>query len=115
MAGARVVFNHFARIARQTHESVEEAVADTARAILDDATATIRRQSTDTGALADSGRVDVDGSEAIAGFDDFKAIWVEYGTGAPGPTRAEPFITPAAETHRREFEGRIGRAMERVR
>lgn len=115
MAGARVIFNHFAQIRRHATEGIEDVVGDTAHDILTDATETVRRQSTITGELADSGRVDIEGSEAIVGFDDFKAIWVEFGTGAPGATKAEPFLTPAAETRRRDFEQRIGHAIERAR
>ena len=112
MAGARVIFNHFPKLAGIMSVSVGEVVFETTEAILDDAFATVSANSRQTGELADSGRTDYsdDGLEAIAGFDDFKALWVEYGTGAPGPTHAEPFLTPAAEGQR----GRFASAMRSI-
>jgi hypothetical protein len=106
MAVARIVFNHFPRLARAMQVSVADVVFETAEGILDEAFATVSANSRRTGDLANSGRTDYsdDGTQAIAGFDDFKADWIEYGTGAPGPTRAEPFLTPAAEAHRGRFE-----------
>lgn len=100
------VFNHFPQFAKAMRLSVADVVFETAEGILDEAFATVSTNSKRTGELADSGRTDYsdDGTEAIVGFDDFKSIWLEYGTGAPSPTRAEPYLTPAAEHHRSRFE-----------
>lgn len=103
MAGARVIFNHFPQLAGVMRVAASEVVFETVEGILDEATSTVARR---TGDLANSARSDYsdDGMQGIAGFDDFKAPWIEYGTGAPAPTRAEPFLTPAAEHHRGRFE-----------
>lgn len=117
MAGATIVFNHFPRFAKAMHVTAGQIVFETAEGILDDAFATVSANSKRTGDLANSGRTDYsdDGMEAIAGFDDFKADWIEYGTGAPGPTRAEPFLTPAAESHRGRFESAMKSLEPRLR
>lgn len=117
MAGARVVFNHFPQLAHIMRVSAAEVVFETAEGILDEATATVDTNSRRTGDLAGSGRTAYsdDGLEAIAGFDDFKAGWIEYGTGAPGPTRAEPFVTPAAEHHKGKFESAMRSIEPRLR
>ena len=117
MAGAHIVFNHFPQLARAMRVSVADVVFETAEGILDEAFLTVSANSKRTGELAGSGRTDYsdDGTQAIAGFDDFKAIWTEYGTGAPAPTRAEPFLTPAAEHHRGRFAAAMGSLEPRLR
>lgn len=117
MAGARVVFNHFPKLAGAMHVTMAEVVQQTTEAILDKAFATVSAQSKRTGALARSGRTAYsdDGLTAIAGFDDFKGVWIEYGTGEPGPTRAEPFLTPAAEGERGRFETAVRSIEPRLR
>jgi len=117
MAGAHIVFNHFPQLARAMRVSVADVVFETAEGILDEARMTVQTNSTRTGELRDSGRTDYsdDGTQAIAGFDDFKAVWLEYGTGQPAPTRAEPFLTPAAEHHRGRFAAAMGSLEPRLK
>jgi hypothetical protein len=110
MAGARIVFNHFPQLARAMHVSVADVIFQTAEGILDESDQTVRDNSYRTGALEESGKTQYsdDGMTAIVGYDDFKAVWTEYGTGAPEPTRPEPFLTPAAEHHRGRFAAAMG-------
>lgn len=104
--GVRIIYNHFPRYAGLMRRSVADVVHDTAESILDDAQAHV---PTASGELKASGRTayEDDGTQAIVGYDDFKAIWNEYGTGAPAPTRAQPFLTPAAESNRSRFESAL--------
>ena len=106
MAGARVVFNHFPQLAGAMRVSVAEVVFETTEGILDLSDKTVRDNSYRTGALQESGKTQYsdDGLTGVVGYDDFKAVWTEYGTGAPEPTRPEPFLTPAAEHLRGRFE-----------
>lgn len=117
MAGARIVFNHFPKLAGAMHVSIAEIVKETTEAIAKKADATVRANSYRTGNLYGSVRTEYsdDGRSAIAGFDDFKAVWLEYGTGEPGPTAAEPFLTPAAEGERGRFASAIGAIEPRLR
>lgn len=112
-----VVFNRFPQLARAMRLSMADIVFETAEGILDESDQTVRANSYRTGALDESGRTQYsdDGLQAIVGYDDFKAVWTEYGTGAPAPTRAEPFLTPAAETHRGRFESAIRSLEPRLR
>jgi hypothetical protein len=117
MVANSVVFNHFPQLAKAMRLSVADVVFETAEGILDEAFATVSANSKRTGALADSGRTDYsdDGTKAIVGFDDFKAVWLEYGTGAPAATRAEPYLTPASEHHRSRFESALRSIEPRLR
>lgn len=117
MAGARIVFNHFPRLAGAMHVSLADIVHETAEAILDTSEATIRANSYRTGELLGSGDTQYSdsGLTGVIGYRDFKAVWTEYGTGAPAPTRAEPFLTPAAEGMRYRFETAVRSIEPRLR
>ena len=117
MAGARIVFNHFPKLAGAMHVTVADVVGETLSAIAEKSHATVLANSTRTGQLAGSVRKESieDGTFGIVGYDDFKAIWLEYGTGAPGPTGAEPFLTPAAEGERGAFESALRSIEPRLR
>lgn len=117
MAGARIVFNHFPQLAKAMHVSVSDVIFETAEAILDESDKTVRANSYRTGALEESGRTQYadDGMTGIVGYNDFKAVWTEYGTGAPEPTRPEPFLTPAAEHYRGRFAAAMGSLESKLR
>lgn len=117
MAGARIVYNHFPQLARAMRVSVADVVHEATENIRDKAQETVERQSRRTGHLAESLFTDYDDDDrtAIAGTNDFKAVWIEYGTGAPDPTHAEPFLTPAAETERPRFESAMRSLEPRLR
>jgi hypothetical protein len=110
MAGARIVYNHFPKMAGAMRMTMGDIVHQTTENIADKAETTVRRR---TGELADSKMTSYsdDGLHGIAGFTDFKAIWEEYGTGEPAPTRAVPYLTPASEEERGRFEA-AGRSLE---
>ena len=117
MAGARIVFNHFPKLAGAMRVSLADVVFETAEAIADKSQATVDANSRRTGKLMESVRTAYsdDGLTAIAGYDDFKAVWLEYGTGEPAPTRAEPYLTPAAEGERGRFESAVRSIEPRLR
>ena len=117
MAGARIVYNHFPKLAGAMHVTMADIVFETAEAIADKSDATVQANSTRTGHLMESVRTAYsdDGLTAIVGFDDFKAVWLEYGTGEPAPTRAEPYLTPAAEGERGRFEASLRSLEPRLR
>ena len=117
MAGARIVFNHFPQLAGAMRVTMAEVIHETTENIAKKADATVKANSFRTGNLYGSVRTAYsdDGLQAIAGADDFKAIWIEYGTGEPAPTRAEPFLTPAAEGERGRFESAIRSIEPRLR
>jgi hypothetical protein len=117
MAGARIVFNHFPRLAGAMRVSMADVVFETTEAIADKSQATVDANSRRTGKLMESVRTEYsdDGLTAIAGYDDFKAVWLEYGTGEPAPTRAEPYLTPAAEGERGRFESAVRSIEPRLR
>ena len=117
MAGARIVFNHFPKLAGAMHVTMAEVIHETTEAIAKKADATVQANSFRTGNLYESVLTAYadNGLSAIAGFDDFKAVWLEYGTGAPGPTGAEPYLTPAAEGERGRFESAVRSIEPRLR
>jgi HK97 gp10 family phage protein len=108
--------------------AVIEATSDIAQIVLLEAQALC---PVDTGALRDSGRVDVQDSGAVAvgtvTFEKYYAAYVEYGTGqrgaaSPGagpypysPTwpgmPAQPFLRPALDTVRSEALGEFALRM----
>ena len=117
MAGARIIFNHFPRLAGAMRVTLADVVFETAEAIADKASAQVGAQSRRSGELQRSIKTQYadDGLQAIAGTEDFKAVWIEYGTGEPAPTRAEPFLTPAAEGERGRFESALRSIEPRLR
>ncbi len=113
----RIIFNHFPQLAAAMGQSVADIVEDAAEGILERADETVRAIAYRTGELARSGRTDYSpsGTKAIAGYDDYKAVWNEYGTGRPGPTPAQPFLTPAAEAVRPRFEAALRSLEPRIK
>ena len=117
MAGAAVIYNHFPKLAGAMHLTMGQIVVETCEAIAHESQATVIANSMRSGQLAGSVRTAYsdDGLTGIAGYDDFKAVWLEYGTGEPGPTKAEPFLTPAAEAERGRFESAVRSIEPRLR
>ena len=111
--GNIVTFNGFGAIPELLREEAARIVRETAEGVVQQAQALA---PVDTGALRDSIRVaageltDGESIDSMVEVDVPYALFVEYGT-VRHP--AQPFLTPAIEGARTEFEARMIEAMER--
>ena len=99
-----IVFNHFPQLSKALGLAMEDIVGETCKAIIDRSNDSVPVR---TGHLKESARVAVEGTNGIAGYDDFKAVWNEYGTSGPTGHAAQPFLTPAAEAERSKFDAAV--------
>jgi hypothetical protein len=100
-------FNRLPQMGGALRAAMADVIEETASNIAANSHDTVFANSRRTGRLAGSVRKEIDGLTAMVGYDDFKAVWIEYGTGQPGPTDAAPFLTPAAEAERAAFAAKM--------
>lgn len=101
----------FERATRNILAACEEAVAESAREIRDEARKDV---PVDEGTLRDNITADINGLRAKVGVfdpDAYYAGYVEFGT---SEMRAQPFLGPSAEKERTRLEKRIRKHVERA-
>lgn len=108
-----IVFNHLPQLTRDLERAMGVIVEDTCHQIESRAQGNlVPGHGYRSGSLKKSERTEVDGTNGIVGYDDFKANWTEYGTVKEA---ARPFLTPAAEEVRPAWNRATGNLERHLR